>query len=507
MNREADSRRIKTDNTSMLWLWLFLCLALVVAVRSAVLFSTPLMPKVNGAYYLVQVRSILSKGSLAFDDSPLLFWLEAALAWFLSQFGLGLNNAVIAASKLFDSIAPALALVPLFFLARSFDFEENGKARIIPALSVACFATLSFAPLAMIGDFQKNSLGMTFMTLSIGALYLAMTRGSAQRWAAFIGILVLTSLTHDGAFAATLVLTGATFAAYLIIKGGSVRSRFMGLLVGTGLAAVIGLVWILVVSGRVSTLLELTHLVTGLIQPPTMLLNGGKALFTGMEVGIVIFSNIIAIVSLLLWRRSSRYAAPTKALLAGAIVTSFLLASPFINQEWATRFYLMSYLSVAICIGFLLSLVSKGWLSGIAIFLVLVVSVASGMSVLSVVRVPSIPESSYEELYSLSYKIKDPGRTLVIARHGLEWWAAWVLHTAVSEEYNVSPDAWERYESVYFLQQISGSKTGPAGPSGPPFPEARIPDDAKTVAEGHYFRLSTSEKAPDFYPMIRPKHP
>jgi len=80
---------------------------------------------------------------------------------------------------------------------------------------------------------------------------------------------------------------------------------------------------------------------------------------------------------------------------------------------------------------------------------------------------------------------------LIVARHGLEWWVAWVLKTHVAQDKSISPDTWAHYDTILFLEQFAGSfGFGPSGPFGDPFPEVKIPPDAEIIYEGQYFRLA-----------------
>lgn len=51
-----------------------------IAARAWRLFSTPLVPGMNGAYYPIQARALLEKGALGIPDLPLTFALQAGLA-------------------------------------------------------------------------------------------------------------------------------------------------------------------------------------------------------------------------------------------------------------------------------------------------------------------------------------------------------------------------------------------------------------------------------------------
>ena len=87
--------------------------------------------------------------------------------------------------------------------------------------------------------------------------------------------------------------------------------------------------------------------------------------------------------------------------------------------------------------------------------------------------------------------ITEPEKSLVVARHGLEWWAAWVLQTDVAEAYRVDAETISKYRAVLYLQQIADAPSyGPAGPGGQPFPEAQAPAEAEVIFQGRYFRLA-----------------
>ena len=59
---------------------IFWSLATAVAARSWLLWSTPLVPGMNGGYYLVQARALQEHGRLGIPDLPLTFILQATVA-------------------------------------------------------------------------------------------------------------------------------------------------------------------------------------------------------------------------------------------------------------------------------------------------------------------------------------------------------------------------------------------------------------------------------------------
>lgn len=91
----------------------FLAIAAVVIGVSAKLALTggELLPGIDGAYYWVQVRSVLEDFSLAFDDLPLVFWAQALIALVVGDIPLGVRIA--------DAALPAISAIPIFLLLRN----------------------------------------------------------------------------------------------------------------------------------------------------------------------------------------------------------------------------------------------------------------------------------------------------------------------------------------------------------------------------------------------------
>jgi len=112
----------------------------------------------------------------------------------------------------------------------------------------------------------------------------------------------------------------------------------------------------------------------------------------------------------------------------------------------------------------------------------------------------SISEEAYEDLFKLKEVIENPGKTLIIARHGLEWWVAWILKTDVAQEHTISEKTWNNYYNIYYIKQIKGqSDFGVFGPGSTPFPEPNIPEDAKIAYKDEYFKLFLVEEPPEGY--------
>jgi hypothetical protein len=146
---------------------------------------------------------------------------------------------------------------------------------------------------------------------------------------------------------------------------------------------------------------------------------------------------------------------------------------------------------------------------------------------------PIISVEAQRELQTLAASVEDPAHTLIVARHGLEWWTAWTLHTHIAQAQALQPEDWTNYKYVWFIEQKQGMQMpfgpggggppvmgrgprdgpmgmamplpgmmsrGPSGRGGMPggMRDAQIPDEASVLHEGKYFKLAWVHDPPPF---------
>jgi hypothetical protein len=491
--------------------------AAAAAVRAAIDLATPLVPKVNGAYYLVQVRALLETGRLAFPDFPLVFFLEAALAKLLAALGVGgtSGGAIVAAVKAVDIALPPLAAVPLGALALR--LRPAGDARRWPAIAAAAFGVLSLPAVMMTGDLQKNALGMLAMAVTILAAHAALERGGALRWAAAAAALGVAGLSHAGAFAATIgfaVVAGCIAAA--LSRPGRWRPVLAAVaIVAAALAVLAGVLWA-TDRARFARMAGVLLDPLSLFRRPVLVTAfSGAAGLPGLA-NALLASTIAALGLAVLVRRWKQTDTAARAVVGACTLLSLLLSSPLIGEAWSERLSLMACLPASVALGYLLAVARRPAFAR-TVAAVAGTACAAGIA-LSVgpLSVPSIPPGSVAELRQAAAMIADPDHTLVIARHGLEWWAAWHLRTKVAQELDLAPSVWDEYAAVFMLvQKPSDGPTAPGarsdrarGPGGPgirQFPEVRLGDDARVVHDGRYFLLALEPTPPAFYPLARPE--
>ena len=124
-------------------------------------------------------------------------------------------------------------------------------------------------------------------------------------------------------------------------------------------------------------------------------------------------------------------------------------------------------------------------------FALLLLVVAPSVPLLARGGHPILTDAALSELASLTACMEEPERSLVVARHGLEWWTAWSLRTHIAQPSAVQAADWSRYRQVFFLRQKGGSDTSiPVGLGPPPFEDPAIPRDALVVHDGPCFTLA-----------------
>jgi len=512
-------------------LWLLGLVALAIAARAWLLFSTPLVPGMNGAYYLVQARSLLEHGHLGIPDLPLTFWLHAGLARLLQLVsGMPQDNAIVWAVKLADAILPPLAALPVAWLARQWPHageRPSASAILAPAAAVCLGAQV----LRMTGDFQKNALALVWFAALAPAALVFLRRPALRTMVLPLVLLALLGLTHIGVLAGALVFCGVLAVAALVsAERGTRRHILLLILLGAGVLGIAG--------GSAYALYDparVTRLVEAFTQPSTALedrgpghrpgpppgpdadaaapdrapapasetdtmqprpangmgaptfgpppeRNGGPA--HGWSDPRTLFPAIVCIAcgSAALWLlcRQRRKLRPAEfAVAAAASISCLALAAPIYDGQKAERLLLIAVVPAAISASFVLTrIVLLSW-SRIVGACALAFIMTDAARSLPFGGRASVSEGLVAELRTLAPLCRDPERTLVVARHGLEWWAAWTLHTHIAQPTAIAAEDWSSYADVFYLQEKE--RFTPPGVGDPGMPG----EPPRTTGEPH----------------------
>ncbi|MEY4489738.1 MAG: hypothetical protein RIQ79_2246, partial [Verrucomicrobiota bacterium] len=208
------------------------------------------------------------------------------------------------------------------------------------------------------------------------------------------------------------------------------------------------------------------------------------------------------------------------AVVCGAAVMTLALGGPFYDFVKGMRFLLIAAVPAAVTLSFLQAQMPAGrWRSGVAILLGVAGLLGAGLYA-GHGRGPTISPAAADELREVAATLPADGRMLVVARHGLEWWAAWILHTHIAQPRAVKPEDWTKFDHVLYLVEKErsgfgppmggpqggaqgGMRPGPRGGDGGPPPgggmpgglfEARAPEGSVAVHNGRFFRLSDAPR-------------
>lgn len=558
-------------------------IAAAIGIRATMLFGSPLVPGMNGAYYLVQARSLLEHGQLGIPDLPLTFWLHAALAKLIQVLsGLPSDDAIVWAVKLADATLPPLVAVPVAWMARRWSGSSSGNSSALVWLVPAAVVCLGAQALRMTGDFQKNSLALVWLAALAPAAFAFLREPSVRTLAVPLGVLALLGLTHIGVLGAALVFSAAlAVVAWVRAEPGQKRHILALTLSGAGVLTLAGAItFTLYDPARVSRLAgafaspfsfaeerEPGHRGSG--RPPHEAFADGDAMparpdFAGADMpagnwptlsgsdtqagtpdetpardrlapggrtrpagrgapGVLLDPRtalpmatclLVGCASLwIVWRQRRELPAAEATIVAAAAITGTLLALPVFDAQKAERLVLIAVVPAAIAGSFVLSrCATKTWVHWIGAISTLTL-LAGAARALPMGHRSTVSENTIAELRSIAPLIEKPEQTLIVARHGLEWWTAWTLHTHIAQPMAVSDSDWTTYTQVLYLQEkrqeappdMPGTAANPRPPPGamagtPPFRPGdggmELPSDATTLHDGDNLTLAHVTEMP-----------
>lgn len=464
-----------------------------IAARAWLHLSTPLVQGMNGGYYLVQARSLIEKYALAIPDLPLVFTLQACLGKVVHLVsGMTLEDSVKLAVKTVDSVLPALAVIPVLLLGKAWSKGDKVDLGII---ALAAVLVPAGAPaLSMVGDFEKNSLGLALLCTLVWALHRWAAEPTRVRLLVAAGILGMVGITHIGVFGTTLIFAGTSLATLAVAHGkeGMIKAGKLALIAAPVVALAAGVVFLKFDPARVQKLMHAfsepaDYLgsaggpgrgAPGMTGPPGMIPASGGWLQNGPLIAFALTS--IPALLIVWWKRRSVGAA-NLAVITGAAVTVITLTGPWVQGDKMMRFQLNAVPLAVLCLLFALLQIPRAWARGIPGVLILIAALLPSALRLQSGPRPIITLEAYNELKSLAESVEDPANTLVVARHGLEWWTAWTLHTNIAQAQALTMEDWTKYKNVWFIEEKRGG-LNMMGPFGPPGGQGR--DNGKQSGPG-----------------------
>ena len=230
---------------------------------------------------------------------------------------------------------------------------------------------------------------------------------------------------------------------------------------------------------------------SGIGGPPGMSGRNSHGTFIGLGVGLC---GIILIA--LRWRKET---IANRACILGLSALSIFLVFPLLNPEYAQRLNLMASVPVGIVFTFILTRVVMAqpprfvsalwppsrnmWRAAIAWLIAGSVSYGAIHSISGTSTPgPVLNQAELRELFDMRGEISEPRTTLIVAAHGVQWWAGHALHTPVRMG-KIPDDAFTKYSRVLILKKNKGDRRGK------PDEQLVMPENARCVYEGVYFKL------------------
>ena len=392
--------------------------------------STPLVPGIDGPYYVVQVRWLLTHGQMKYPDPPLAFYLMSVAALVLGD--------IFVAVEVTSALVTALAALPTYALIK----RVTGSR--IAAFASALAISLNPFVVRLSSDFMKNSMGLLWLTLFLYFNARYIDRGSKADLFGLIASLVLTALTHILDYGVALLYATLGF---LFARGEYRRRAAPG--AAMALLSVLALVMApFVVGGDIwkgfAFLEELAEEAEiGFIKLDWL------ALSVGVSASLLIASFFV------------KESAILSLLSASSGVIGLALNLPFIPPKWLFRFRLMTAVPLAHGVGVATAVVKDGYRPAVAALLLALV-VTMGLGAYRVVR-PSIPPPAYAELKAALEKLEEVGLKPVIPDTRLRYWAE-----------TLSDDVYKRARDLGEPYAIVALKTARRLPRGAPVFEGKF---------------------------------
>jgi hypothetical protein len=437
---------------------------------------------VDGGYYPLQVRNILKTGFLSFNDVPLYFYFCAFIVKAISFLGFATTDeSIISVIKIVDSTALPLLAIPLFKMVS----RNERPISFAAALAILSFAVLSFTPFFILGDLQKNAFAipLAFIFILLFEDYLI---NPVKRNLIAVGfLLVFIALSHFGVF--TFCLAFLIISLIIIYRKKAIIPSLIIFFVGVGMIALFDFnrAFRLITFWKV--IFERPALLQGPLPFP-LLLN-------------VLISYLLAGFGIFQFRRfKNRLDKASAYMVLTLIVLLAVFAFPLVDQQYFPRFNVLLFIPQLLLIAYLIRMNQKlAFPFSISLVLLTIWSI---FMYFSEEKKPCIDDQTFHDLQNINkYVAENKENSIIIARHGLEFWTAWTLNVRVGQDRAMDKIGLEKYRNVIFLQQKNEDGQGSFGsrllrkprirmsgrpPLEPPMVRP-VPENFKLIYSSSYF--------------------
>jgi len=422
-----------------------------IAVRLTISFSHHLILGMDGGYYPLQVRNILNTGYLSFNDVPLYFYFCALIIKIIALFGwVATNETVISVVKIIDSTIFPLLAIPLFMILS----RKGYKIPIFAQFALMIFAVFSFSSLIMLGDLQKNAFAIPFLLMFIYLFEGYLISGEKRKLFLALATMLIIALTHFGVFVFSLAFF--TIALFVVYRKKAILPSILILLTGFSVIYVFDASRAL----RLITFWKVIFERFGLVNvslPLPLLIN-------------ILFSYFLVVFTIFQYQKIRRGKDDVAGyMMVTLIILLVIFAFPFYEMQYVHRFNLLLFIPQILLMIYLIRMNQK-FAGFFAISLVLLTAF-SIFIYFSEAKKPVITDQEFHDLQNINAFLPDnKERTIIIARHGLEFWTAWALNVKVANDRAMNQLAVDKYNYMIILQQKHGLDEMPPGNRPPSQP-------------------------------------
>lgn len=404
-----------------------------------------LLPGLDGAFYWVQVRSIIENQSLAFTDLPFVFWVQAAIAKIVGDIPLGV--------RISDAVLPALSAIPIYFITRKF------KNAFLPAVAILVVLLHPIQLYFFTGDFIKNeaAIPLVFFIVLVLMNWETQSRRVSALYLALLLLLVMFSHFGTALLAFMLIGIWALLQLRKSKRSSWIKASILFLVILVSFLASLAMI----VPNRYERLIQFIRTPSIIFQRPILdgMINGYANSIIAFT--IVASQSFVIILGMITWRYRGKIPFSQMSLILSSLITTFLLSSPFMSMEWADRLTALSFVplvTAAILIfGNVHGLISK---APTTIFAATILISAISFSSYPMKQVFS--DEMYSDFKELAQQVDLPENSVIVARHGVEYLSAWHFETdVVLDTYFEAADL-TSYSAVFLLlENPTSDKEGP----------------------------------------------
>jgi hypothetical protein len=417
------------------------------------------LPSIDGPYYYIQVNSILRTGLIEYADPPLTFYVFTAFALAIGN----VTTGVLVGSAVFAGLASVAA-----YLLVKHIFKEQ-----IPAVAAGLVTALAAEHISMSVNVMKNGFGVVFIIGVIFFLQRCLDLEKHSKWnvAGVIGCFVLTLFSHVLDEGVALLFIGGYFLFSLLLKERKqLLKRYGPILVATAAIAVLAFVLVPSYFGDFNKgIIFVSDVTTQTTATAAQNFGPRGAVGAGWEVNnpwVILFLALGVGLTLYEWFKGDR----KKAVLVGcASIIGIGLVLPFIPADFAWRFELMEFISVAVIVGYACAALTKLNKKGYAVLAMVVLlapvafvgyQTASSFS-------PTISSQQYSDLNQMVTQVSANNSVLFIQNGGMSaYWPEAILNLQAVTNASI----WQaKGYNVYVLEGSQNAfLPGNGGNFGPP---------------------------------------